>query len=250
VPRNDPAFKIDRNPHAVAAHTLSLNLPREPTVAAAPTCLPMGPIGVALNGVALFNAVDAAGRDAVAHEVQDRCQGHPQAQGSYHHHGPRDCLGGTAQNNTLVGYALDGIGLYSGRDEHGREITNADLDECHGRTSPVLSNGRPRSIYHCVLTRGYPYTLGCFKGTPARARQQTGAPGQADGPGAPPGASEGMSASGRTAGRAPAEALAACQSHAANSAGQFSTPRGDTREGSCRQVRSGTADCACAPTGR
>ena len=59
-------------------------------------------------------------------------------------------------------------------DAHGSELTNADLDACHGRTSPVTWNGRRVSIYHYVLTREYPYTVGCFKGTPAIDRQRRG----------------------------------------------------------------------------
>jgi len=32
---------------------------------------------------------------------------------------------------------LDGYPILGPRDETGRELTNADLDECHGRTGPV-----------------------------------------------------------------------------------------------------------------
>ena len=49
-----------------------------------------------------------------------------------------------------------------------RELTDADLDACHGRVSPVMWNGKRVAIYHYVLTREYPYTIGCFKGTPVR----------------------------------------------------------------------------------
>ena len=40
----------------------------------------------------LFSALDAAGRDAVAHEVHDGCQGHPQITGTYHYHSVTACL--------------------------------------------------------------------------------------------------------------------------------------------------------------
>ena len=43
----------------------------------------MGPIGFLLTGGVFFNALDAQGKDAVAHEVQDRCQGHPERSGAY-----------------------------------------------------------------------------------------------------------------------------------------------------------------------
>jgi YHYH protein len=172
IARTDPAFAIDTNPNAIAVQTLTFALPLQPTPAASAGCVPMGVIGVAVNGVPIFNALDDAGRDAVAHEVQDRCHGHPQGRGVYHYHGPSDCVPGSTENSVLVGYALDGFGIYSHHDDSGREITNADLDECHGRVGPVLWNGQRISIYHYVMTREYPYTLGCYRGNPVRGRMQ------------------------------------------------------------------------------
>ena len=129
VRRDDPAFQIDRNPNTIMAQTISLSLPLIPTVAAKSYCVPMGMIGVALDGVPFFNALDDAGRDAVAHEVQDDCNGHPQHGGEYHYHGPSPCMKSMTDNNALIGYALDGFGIYSMYDENGREQTNDDLDE-------------------------------------------------------------------------------------------------------------------------
>jgi hypothetical protein len=132
---DDPAFEIDRNPNSISPQQIALTLPANPEVAAAASCVPMGVIGMALNGVPIYNALDEAGRDAVAHEVQDLCNGHPQMQGQYHYHGPSPCLPSQTANETLIGYALDGFGIYSLYDAHGRELTDADLDECHGRTA-------------------------------------------------------------------------------------------------------------------
>ena len=67
-----------------------------------------------------------------------------------------------------IGYAMDGYGIYSSYDAGGRELTNADLDECHGRVSSVEWDGKRMDIYHYVLTREYPYTIGCFRGSPLR----------------------------------------------------------------------------------
>jgi hypothetical protein len=162
---DDPAFQIDRNPNRIQAHDVRLVLPRQPAAAAAPSCVPMGMIGVAMNGVAIYNALDAGGRDAVAHEVQDLCNGHPQMEGEYHYHGPSPCLPGETARETLIGYSIDGFGIYSSYDVNGRELTNADLDACHGHTSEVDWDGARVSIYHYVLTREYPYTIGCLHGT-------------------------------------------------------------------------------------
>lgn len=167
---SDPAYSYDRNPNRIGRRGETLYLPAQPRLAAAPSCVPMGMIGVALNGVAIFNALDAEGRDAAAHEIQDSCDGHPERSGQYHYHGPSPCMPGVNGKATLVGYALDGFGIYSLRDAKGRAYTNARLDACHGTTSTVMWNGKRQRIYHYVLTREYPYTIGCFRGTPLRGR--------------------------------------------------------------------------------
>jgi YHYH protein len=186
ISRNDPAYRIDPNPNSIEAQQIALTLPAEPRIAPAPSCVPMGMIGIALNGVAIFNALDDAGRDAVAHEVQDLCDGHPQMRGEYHYHGPSPCLPDEAANEKLIGYALDGFGIYSMYDAQGNELTDADLDACHGRTSVVDWNGRRVAVYHYVLTREYPYTIGCFRGTPVRSSEARGRPRERPGPGGPP----------------------------------------------------------------
>jgi len=62
----------------------------------------------------------------------------------------------------IIGVALDGFPIYGPKDENGRTLTSADLDECHGR----LVNGQYR--YH--VTSDFPYFLGCFRGAPVDAQ--------------------------------------------------------------------------------
>ncbi len=164
----DDAYAYDRNPNSIEPHTVALSLPAHPTIAASPSCLPMGMIGIAVNGVALFNALDDSHRDAVAHETQDACEGHPQMRGIYHYHSIPTCLTGTSVKGQerLVGYALDGFPIFGPRDAAGRLLTDADLDACHGRVGWVTLRGKRVRIYHYNATLEYPYTLGCFRGTP------------------------------------------------------------------------------------
>lgn len=183
---NDPAFQIDRNPNSIQTQNVALTLPLNPEQTQQPVCVPMGMIGVALNGVAIFNAFDAGGRDAVAHEVQDLCSGHPERTGEYHYHGPSPCLPSEDGNEVLIGYALDGFGIFSLYDANGRELTDTDLDACHGRTSEVLWDGKRQAIYHYVLTREYPYTIGCFRGTPVSLPRKGRPAGRGFGPPVPP----------------------------------------------------------------
>ncbi len=163
----DPAYAYDRNPNTITAQSISWNLPVEPTPGAKPTCLGLGPVGVLTDGVYLFDALDGEGRDAGAHEVLDRCQEHPQMAGVLHHHEVPSCLLDQATGrSTLVGYAADGYGIYVERTADGALLTNTDLDACHGRTSPVLWDDRVQDVYHYDATAEYPYTIGCYHGTP------------------------------------------------------------------------------------
>lgn len=168
---SDPAFAYDRNPNAIRAQDILLRLPRTPRVAPEPSCVPLGMIGFTLVGGALYNALDARGRDAPAHEILDACGGHPQRRGQYHYHDDAPCLPKGADANghsVLVGYALDGFGIYGPKDVGGRTATNKDLDACHGHVGPVQWDGRVQVVYHYHMNDEYPYSIGCFRGTPVR----------------------------------------------------------------------------------
>ncbi len=164
---SDPAYSYDHNPNSVLAHSYTYDLPANPVPAAHPSCTGLGPIGVTTDGVLLFNALDAGGHDAGAHEVQDSCHGHPNGQDAYHYHSISGCLAHAEPGTSvLVGYALDGYGIYAEWNAQGNLPANADLDACHGRTSTVLWDGKKTTMYHYDVTLEYPYTVGCFHGTP------------------------------------------------------------------------------------
>ncbi|MDE2428733.1 MAG: YHYH protein [Burkholderiales bacterium] len=169
IASTDPAYAYDRNPNAIAQANIAWGLPAHPVVADKPRCTGLGAIGVLLDGVRLFNADDGANRDAVAWEIQDACQGHPERTGKYHHHNVSSCLtqkDTPGQHSPLVGYIADGFGLYGNLGENGKALTNADLDECHGHTHMIVVNGVAVNQYHYHQTKEFPYTIGCYKGTP------------------------------------------------------------------------------------
>jgi hypothetical protein len=164
------AFKYDRNPNHINESQIEFALPMTPQLADVPSCLTPGPIGVMETGVAIFDGLDAQGKDAAAHEVQDKCDGHPERTGQYHYHNLSRCIDENhvaGKHSELVGYALDGFGIFGLYGEEGKELTDADLDECHGHTHEIVWDGRTVIMYHYHATREFPYTLGCFKGTPA-----------------------------------------------------------------------------------
>jgi len=164
---NDDAYAYDRNPNSIQEQSITLTLPANPVVAAQPTCVG-GEVGIMLSGVVIFSAFDAAGRDAPAHEVQDACDGHPQQSGFYHYHSLSDCfVDTTSGHSVLMGYAFDGFGIYGYHGEDGRELTNEDLDECHGHTHVIEWDGQLVEMYHYHATHEFPYVVGCFEGAPA-----------------------------------------------------------------------------------
>jgi hypothetical protein len=163
IATSDDAYQYDRNPNGISAQSLTFSVPVQPSVAASASCVG-GEVGIAVTGVPIFNGFDAGGRDAVAHEIQDSCDGHPQSSGMYHYHGPSDCV--ATGDSELFGYAFDGFGIFSNI-ENGKSLTNDDLDECHGHAHAIVWEEASVSLYHYHLTKEFPYTVGCFRGTKA-----------------------------------------------------------------------------------
>lgn len=168
IARSDPAYQYDRNPGSISAQDLEFRLAADPEVAGSASCAG-GSVGVMLSGSVVFSAIDAGGRDAVAHEVQDDCGGHPQNTGVYHYHSVGDCLGDDVEgrHSPLMGYAFDGFGIYGHQGESGEVLANDDLDACHGHTHSVAWDGETRPMFHYHATYEFPYTVGCYRGTPA-----------------------------------------------------------------------------------
>jgi hypothetical protein len=165
VSSTDDAYQYDRNPNTIRTQSLSWSLPTEPDKGS-PRCIG-GQVGVAKNGVPIYNGLDAGNRDAAAWEVQDRCGGHPQASGQYHYHSIPACINegeSKKKHSKLVGWALDGFPIYGPRDDDGDELSNNDLDVCHGHTHKVKVDGEMVRTYHYHGTAEYPYTVGCLRG--------------------------------------------------------------------------------------
>ena len=170
IPSDSKAYQYDRNPNAITEQDFNVTLPANPAPAVAPSCAP-GAVGILLSGAVLFNALDAPGRDAVAHETQDKCQGHPQISGVYHYHWISTCIDDKRLadgHSALVGYAIDGFGIFGRYGEGGKLLSSADLDECHGHTHAIEWNGRRVVMYHYHATWDFPYTVGCLRGAYGR----------------------------------------------------------------------------------
>jgi hypothetical protein len=101
----------------------------------------------------------------------DRFGGHTDGTERYHYHFPAQDLQDHIHpheqgHSALMGYMLDGFGIYGPYGENGELLKSADLDECHGHTHPVLWDGQMINLYHYHWTYDFPYNIGCYRGTP------------------------------------------------------------------------------------
>ena len=151
---------VENNPNTARTQNHNFTIPKIPTDVDPPGCLPMGAIGIATDGVALFNPYTIELYNAVEgdnKEKFDKCDGHADQTGTYHYHQIPSCLLNITIWDQFMGVAFDGYPIYGPIDETGRNLTRGDLDFCHGR---INADGNFR--YH--MTYDFPYILGCYKG--------------------------------------------------------------------------------------
>jgi len=129
-----------------------------------------GPIGIAINGVALFDQHDAEGEDAATESVHfDTFNGHPTPDGIYHYHTNPIYLtviglpdgDPTADPARLVGVMLDGIPLYGPADCDGSTPVLERFFHGHYGPTPDDPSGR---TWHYHVTLEAPYFVGRYKG--------------------------------------------------------------------------------------
>ena len=144
-------------------------IPLAPAIAASTTSAVDGPIGVAINGVPIFNPCKQGGcqnGDTKVLGELDACNGHAGRADDYHYHAAPTCLmAGKAAaywNTNPVGWALDGFAIYGYNNADGSVASRDGV--CGGNTSPVV-NGPQGYSYH--VTDVSPYVLSCFRGTPS-----------------------------------------------------------------------------------
>ncbi len=157
-----PHAGMEVNPNRISTQSLVLRVPMTPTKATA-SDTPMGPMGIAINGVALFNQY-AAGRSPLTSEIIsfDRYNGHPQQTGQYHYHLEPLWLTSRDGAAALIGVLLDGYPVYGPRETGGALPTG--LDTCNGHTHATADFAA--GTYHYHVTTSVPYISGCFAGTP------------------------------------------------------------------------------------
>ena len=144
-------------------------IPLTPELAVNPVSAVDGPIGIAVNGVPIFNPCKQGGcqnGDTKVLGELDICNGHAGRADDYHYHAAPICLMANKPdgywNTHPVGWALDGYGIFGFNNADGQIASRDGL--CGGNTSSV-SNAPPGYSYH--VSSISPYILSCFRGVPS-----------------------------------------------------------------------------------
>lgn len=165
-------FPNNSNPNRILPQKFQFKLPLQPKLAESITRLPMGPVGVAINGVVFFNPFEMGGINAIEGYSEvwlDSCCGHPQQEGVYHYHKYPTCVKSPfkddgKQHSPIIGFAWDGFPLYGpheGSNEKAKDLKgDRALDVCNGHSDSERG-------YHYHVTPGrFPYITGGYAGVP------------------------------------------------------------------------------------
>jgi hypothetical protein len=138
--------------------TNSWSIPLQPVYATTPLStksnLMKGAVAVAVNGIAIFNALNNRGEDSYKIGELDNWGGHCGKGDDYHYHAAPMHLS-TLNGLKPIAFAVDGFPVFGSKEPDGASM-NA-LDSCHGHNG---TNGQ----YHYHGTTDYPYVIGALKG--------------------------------------------------------------------------------------
>jgi hypothetical protein len=192
------------NPSYIQEHRKTYFIPLDPRVNArhiftardnSNHALPMGPIGVALNGVVFFNPFDANSQDAS--NMMDRCCGHPAPDNTYHYHKYPICENSPwadegKEHSPLIGFAFDGFPIYGPYES--ANVMAKDVTGENALNDFNLHFDKDRGWHYHVTPGKFPYIIGGYWGTEdARDKMRgppggmRGGPGGQNGPGGGPG---------------------------------------------------------------
>ena len=217
-----PSYTFMRKtPNGLRTQDWTWTVPVAPKRAAGTTSVRrrMGTVAFTVTGIPVYAAMegpmpaDEAYGDPKYNGLLDTCGGHTGPAAEYHDHYITSTASCGFAGNRIVGYAIDGFPIYgprgcldtactktavmkSGYVRTGNPTRDSwsaytwkksaaatTLDKCNGRTQPDGSYG-----YHA--TTAFPYTIGCFRGTPITQAGAAGGPmppmRPPGGPGGPP----------------------------------------------------------------
>lgn len=179
---------LDGNPNVIKEQRNTWYLPLDPQPnpqrGAAMTMqnktgLPMGPIGVAMNGVVFFNPFDHIEEEDAVWRI-DRCCGHPGPRSNYHYHKYPVCVNtpwaddGTA-HSPLIGFAFDGFPVYGPYEAAGilaKDSKDNALNEYN------LHTDETRGPHYHVTPGKFPHIIGGYWGAAEPKNRPMRRPGQ------------------------------------------------------------------------
>lgn len=112
----------------IAEQSYTMTIPVTPGVAASKEPTSLGPIGLALNGVAIFNDREGGNVPVDAGTLRsiDRAGAHTSPGGTYHYHFDNEFL--SYDDANLFGFLRDGFPIYGRKDQDGSYPTDLDVD--------------------------------------------------------------------------------------------------------------------------
>jgi hypothetical protein len=181
-PDVDPLYNnycVEGRPEWYTTKEATYTIPATPIYQKTPTRLGRDGIGVAFNGVR-FDAPAPLNAILTAHTLApfDDNGGHMNPHAGYHYHAATGQIKAIAQSDNhapMIGYALDGFGLFALLDKDQKEPTN--LDESRGHSDAV------RGYHYHAGKPGDNQIIQSFRGLLPKSDKPSEPPG---GPGMPP----------------------------------------------------------------
>lgn len=131
-------------PGSLKTQTFAMTIPINPVEASSKEATSLGPIGMALNGVAIYNDREGGNVpvDATTLQTFDRAGAHSGPGGLYHYHFNGDFT--SDDDAKLIGWLRDGFPIYGRQDKDG--TYPSDLDSNGGHIAATAEY--PSEIYH------------------------------------------------------------------------------------------------------
>ncbi len=133
----------------IAEQSYTMTIPVNPGEAAAKEATSLGPIGMALNGVAIYNDREGGNVPVDANTLKtiDRAGAHTSPGGTYHYHFDNEFI--SYDDANLFGFLRDGFPIYGRKDQDGSYPSNLDSNGGHvGATADFAT-----PIYHYHSSR-------------------------------------------------------------------------------------------------
>jgi len=146
------------NPNTMKAQNYTMTIPAKPAASTSHEATGLGAIGMALNGVPIFNNQEGPNTSLDAGTITsfDGAGAHPAQQGDYHYHVTGTYT--TQDDANLVGFLRDGFPIYGRKCKDGSYPSDLDTYGGHTKATAEFPNG----IYHYHTSNTNYLNTGCY----------------------------------------------------------------------------------------